>query len=582
MKKLMLLILAGIIAMSSCKKDPIEPVDPTPPIVTNRTFKDVNTSVAGLILDRNNQAIEGALVSFGQKSAMTDANGVFKIDNAIVKENRAFVKVSKDGYFHGSRSYFAYDNQLEQVRIKLLEKTIQGTVGTSGGTVSTSEGVKLEFPADAIADSNGNPYTGNVDVAVQYLDPTADDINFIMPGDLRGVTTDNIENGLTTYGMVAVELLGSGGELLNVAEGKKVQLTMPVASGQSSAAPAEIPLWFFDETEGVWKEEGIATLQGSEYVGEVSHFTFWNCDVNWDLVYIDGLITLDGVALEGAGVQLNFSNGNSFFGAIDWTNGAGIFSGQVPLNTTFTMSVYPPDFSCGSPLFTQEIGPFTADETVATVNIDGSLIANNNITVTGSIQDCDGNPITNGYARVKIGSSEYYEHTTDGSINLTVLNCSNITDVEIIAVNNNTLTQSDPLTFTYSNTLDFGTVQVCATLDEFITYEINGISTTVTQYVIIYDSLSSGVGYHNVYGSGNQNFISLEFEMDGIGTFDLLNGYVTAGNNPNGTSITNGTVTISQYSAVVGETVEGTFEGMVDEGAGPVSITGSFKAIREF
>ena len=582
MKKLMLLVLVGILAMTSCKKDPITPVDPNPPI-TNRIFNNINTSVTGVVLDRNNQAIEGALISFGQKTAMTDVNGVFKIDNATVKENRAFVTVSKDGYFHGSRTYFAYANQLSHVKIHLLEKTIQGTIGTSGGTVTTTEGVKLEFPADAVADANGNPYTGMVDVAVQYLDPTANDIGFIMPGDLRGVTADNVENGLTTYGMVAVELIGSGGEILNVADGKTVQLTMPVASGQASSAPAEIPLWHFDEAEGVWKEEGKATLQGSEYVGEVSHFSFWNCDINWDLVYINGTITLDGTALEGAGVSLSFTNSSGSFFAWDFTNASGVYSGQVPLNTTFTLNVYPPDFNCGSAVFTQEIGPFTADETVPTINIDGSTIPNNNITVTGMLETCDGNPVTNGYARIKIGSAEYYEYTTDGSIDFSLINCTGVTEVEVMVVDADAPTQSDPMLYTYSNSLDFGTIQACESLDEFITYEVNGMTTTLIQNIGIYDSLGTGTGYHNLYGSdNNQNYFSLGFVMDGIGTFDVLDGYIAGISNPNGGSVLDMTVTITEYSNVQGEKVGGTFTGTTDDGTGPVPITGSFKAIREF
>jgi hypothetical protein len=35
-------------------------------------------------------------------------------------------------------------------------------------------------------------------------------------------------------------------------------------------------LWSFDEAKGLWKEEGQAIKTGSNYVGDVSHFSFWN------------------------------------------------------------------------------------------------------------------------------------------------------------------------------------------------------------------------------------------------------------------------------------------------------------------
>lgn len=584
MKKIILFVLAGMLVFASCKKDPV--IDDTPPPVdTTRTFINVSTSVAGIVTDVNNAPISDAIVTFGNETSNTDANGIFKFENVTVPENRAFVTVEKAGYFHGSRTFFAYKNQRSNVKISLLEKTIQGSVNASGGTVTTAEGVKLEFPANSVADANGNPYTGTVQVAAQYLDPTADNILSIMPGDLRGITTDNVEEGMTTYGMVAVELLGSGGELLNVADGKTVQLTMPVPSAQTSSAPAEIPLWYFDEDNGVWKEEGKATLQGSEYVGDVSHFTYWNCDINWDLIYLDGSILLEGVALEGAYVCLTFDNNGWESSACDATNSGGVFSGQVPTNTTFTLNVYPANYSnCGDAIHTQEIGPFTDDTTLDPINIDPSTVVNNSLTVSGTLVDCDNNPVTNGYAKIKLGWAEYYAYTTDGTVDYTFTHCGTATDVEITAVDLDDFTQSDATTFTAGNTVDFGQLQACISLAEYIIYDYDGTTFTMTEYVSLFDSLGTGDGYHYLYGNdANQNSFSLEAIIDGPGTFDVISFYFST---PNGTFITGTdmTVTVDQYSAVIGETNSGTFTGNIDDpnGGGILPITGSWKAIREF
>jgi hypothetical protein len=585
MKKIILLMLAGMLAFASCKKDTLVIDPPPPPIDNTRNFVQVNTSVAGQVVDKNNAPVSDAMVSFGTANTMTDANGIFKFENVTVLENRAFVKVEKAGYFHGSRTFFAYANQRSNVKISLLEKTIQGTVGASGGTVATPEGVKLVFPADAVVDADGNLYTGTVQVAAQYLDPTADNISSIMPGDLRGISTDNVEEGMTTYGMVAVELLGSGGELLNVADGKTVQLTMPVGSTQTSSAPAEIPLWYFDETNGVWKEEGKATLQGNEYVGEVSHFTFWNCDISWDLIYLDGSVLLEGVDLEGAYVCLSFENNGWESTACDVTNSSGVFSGQVPTNTTFTLNVYPASYTnCGDAIHTQEVGSFTADVTLDPINIDPATVVDNSMTVTGTLVDCDNNPVTNGYAKIKLGWAEYYAYTTDGTIDYTFTHCGTATDVEITAVDLTGFTQSDAGSFTAASTVDFGELQACISLAEYIIFDYDGTTNNMTEYVSLFDSLGNGVGYHYLYGGdANQNSFSLEAIIDGAGTFDVLSFYFST---PNGTFITGTdmTITVSQYSAVIGETNSGTFAGSVDDpnGGGALPITGSWKAIREF
>ena len=585
MKKIILLMLAGMLAFASCKKDSI--IDETPPPIDNtRNFVQVNTSVAGQVVDRNNIPVTDALVSFGTETMMTDGNGIFKFDNVTVLENRAFVKVEKAGYFHGSRTFFAYANQQSNVKISLLEKTNQGSVDVNGGTVTTPEGVKLEFPANAVVDSDNNPYIGTVQVFAQYLDPTANDIAQIMPGDLRGISTDNVEEGMTTYGMVAVELQGSGGELLNVADGKTVSLTMPIGNGQASSAPAEIPLWYFDEINGVWKEEGKATLQGNEYVGEVSHFTFWNCDISWDLIYLDGSVLLDGVSLEGAYVCLSFDNGGWTSSACDLTNSSGVFSGQVPTNTTFTLNVFPAGFiNCGDALYSQEIGPFTSDITLDPIDIDGSTISDNSLNVTGTMVDCDNNPVTNGYAKIKVGAYHYYAYTTDGTIDFSVVHCGGTGDIEITVVDLDGLTQSDAASYTMTNTLDFGELQACITLAEFVIYELDGVTYTLTEYVSINDSLGMGSGEQFITGqSNNQDYISLQTTGNAVGTFTGGGLWVSGvPGNPNGASSNDITVEFTQYSGVVGETCEGTFTGDVNlSGGGTSTITGSFKAIREF
>ena len=581
MKKIILLLLVGVLAIASCKKDTITIDPPTPPIDNTRNFVQVNTSLAGQVVDKDNTPISNALVSFGTESISTDENGIFTFENVTVLENRAFVKVEKDGYFHGSRTFFAYSNQRSNVKISLLEKTVQGTVDASGGTISTPEGVKLEFPSNAIANADGTVYTGTVQVAAQYLDPSADNIESIMPGDLRGITTENVEEGLTTYGMVAVELRGSNGELLNVADGKTVQLTMPVGSAQLGSAPAEIPLWYFDETNGVWKEEGKAILQGGEYVGDVSHFTFWNCDINWDLIYLDGSVLLDGVVLDGASVCLTFDNGGWNTTACDYTNSNGIFSGQVPTNTTFTIDVYGPIGDCGATSFySAEIGPFTNDVTLDPIDLDGSLINDNTLNVTGSMVDCDNNPVTNGYAKIKVGYYSFYAYTIDGTIDFAFIHCGTLTgDVEVTFYDLNGATKSEPITYPISDNIVLGEVQACITLDEYITYEYAGITYTMTEYISINDTLGNGVQYISG-SSGNQVYTNLSIDANAVGTFSGGNINIWA----NQTSLTGDgiEVTFSQYSEVDGEVCEGTFTGeLTDPAGGTSTITGSFKAKRD-
>jgi hypothetical protein len=77
--------------------------------------------------------------------------------------------------------------------------------------------------------------------------------------------------------MIDVVLTSSLGDELTIDGSTKI--TYPIPSDMISNAPDNIPLWHFDESDGIWKEEGFATKVGSNYEGFVTHFSNWNFDV---------------------------------------------------------------------------------------------------------------------------------------------------------------------------------------------------------------------------------------------------------------------------------------------------------------
>jgi len=120
----------------------------------------------------------------------------------------ATVIVSKTGYFNGIKTWAAATDKSAFFRIKLLPKTIVGTISAaSGGNVTLSNGLIIALPANPVIKvSDNTAYTGNINVAVSWLNPEANDLTEIMPGDLRGIDDAGAMKGLTTFGMAAVEL----------------------------------------------------------------------------------------------------------------------------------------------------------------------------------------------------------------------------------------------------------------------------------------------------------------------------------------------------------------------------------------
>jgi hypothetical protein len=298
------------------------------PLGNNQT---ADVTFAGQIINENGDGVEGALVKAGDESALTDKNGVFRLKQVRLAAMHAMVTVSKPGYFEVSRPYIVEDEALQTITIQLLTKTYAGAVNTAtGGQVNISGGPKLDFPAFAFSDANGNAYNGQVSVYGRYLDPSDPNLGLFIPGDMTAENASDEEVFLATYGMVAVEIEGASGQKLKIASGKEVELRMPILASQSASAPNEIPLWYYDLEEGHWHEEGTAQKVGNEYVGMVKHFSFWNCDAPFPLTQLHGTIYLENVnqPLTNALVRITMvSTGASSFG---YTDGDGKFGGCVP------------------------------------------------------------------------------------------------------------------------------------------------------------------------------------------------------------------------------------------------------------
>ena len=197
----------------------------------------------------------------------------------------------------------------------------------------------IEFPAQSLAREDGQAIEGQVSAQVTIIDPTSD-IN-LMPGDM--VTTLNGELvPIESFGAMNVILTDESGEKINIIDNQQALIRIPVASN-SVLAPDEIPLYFFDEEQSIWVEEGIAQkvfINGNEfYQGQVNHFSTWNADQTFETVNINGcVVDNSNTAIENAKIV---SQGVDYNGtSSSFTDENGLFSlavktfGSVLVNST--------------------------------------------------------------------------------------------------------------------------------------------------------------------------------------------------------------------------------------------------------
>lgn len=492
MKKLSFFLLFVTILFSCRENTDIidQPIGPDPKIV-------VNATVYGKVTNETGDNIPGATVSFQNLLTTTDENGVFSFNDSDLFQDGTFITVQKDGYMKGSRMFYPNVSQDSHIEIQLISKQIKGTVNSSQGGKVEFDGAVIDLPENGFVSADGSDYSGDVNIVAKYLDPSKEATFREMPGDLVGVNSDNNQMALATYGMLGVELEDISGNHLQIKDGFTASITVPVPSSHIGTAPSTIPLWHFDDESGYWLEEGFATLVNGNYEGEVSHFSFWNCDAPFPLINLTGAIQINDIGYEGIKVQIMVnSNG---FAACGFTSNRGYFGGKVPQDQDLTINVFD---ECGTIIYTENIGSFSSDYFLPTININNIT---STVSISGTASNCNGDEIDNGYVHISFGLVSYtYPLNNDQSFDFTIANC-NAAQAQIIVVDQSNSLSSSPLLIDITSDLNVGDLEAC---NEF--YE--------RQVLIDYPGTIFGLN-DNTLGS----FSEVVFPTKSVFTITLLN-----------------------------------------------------------
>ncbi len=435
----------------------------------------ISATISGFVTDENDSAINKATVQAGGVSVVTDKYGYFRIVNASIVQNAAVVTVTNNGYFKSIKTWVATAGKPAFFRIKMIRKNIAGSVtSAAGGTVGLANGLKIGLPPTSVVNAGSNAaYTGKVNIAAYWIDPTTADIDRVMPGNLSGLNADNKLQLLASYSMAAVELTGDNGELLQLAPGKKASINFPLPSGLSATAPATIPLWYFNETTGLWKQEGSATKSGTGYTGEVSHFSFWNCDFSYSFVQFSCTVTSEtGLPLPFAQIKISLAGNLNYF-TFGYTNENGFASGLIPANSPVLLEIFN-NYACGTAAYSST---FTTTYQPAPLGNIAISLSSLGATVSGSVVNCGNGPVRAGEIVVQNGIFfNKYPVNADGSFSFNQLVCGNgSNNITIVAIDSSTAGESTAGVYTiYPGNNTIPAIKTCIGQAEFISYSLNG------------------------------------------------------------------------------------------------------------
>ncbi|MEO7524431.1 MAG: carboxypeptidase-like regulatory domain-containing protein [Ferruginibacter sp.] len=431
-----LILLCCSILVFSCKKD----IDKTviDPPNENTVFNipassPVTGRISGIVVDENNAAVQNAEVVLSGISYTTDAKGFFHISNATLDKYITTVTVNKAGYFKALRAFSATESR-NYLSIKLIPKTLAGTFDAAGGgSASLSNGTVLTFQNNGIViKGTTSAYSGTVNVYAAYIDPAATDFGPNIPGSMMGQDAEHMYV-LQSTGMIAVELESTSGQALQLATGKTASVKLPIPVSLLSKAPATIDTWSLDD-RGIWIKEGTATKTGNFYLLEASHFSFWNCDVPANAIYLTIHVQdQSGNPLPNSWVDLTIPNNNTWWASTyGLTDSTGTVAGLVPSNQNLGMEISPNTYTCSTPIFSQNIGPFSMD---TTINIIVTLASGQYTVVSGTVNGCNSQPLDSGYVIIYGGNyNSYTASISNGTYSITIPYCSSMSTVSVTAM----------------------------------------------------------------------------------------------------------------------------------------------------
>ncbi|MCL2072316.1 MAG: hypothetical protein FWH18_00185 [Marinilabiliaceae bacterium] len=305
------------------------------PTETNGNMQSLE--LLGLVKDTDGNPLSGVKVSTGDLTTTTKQDGTFTFDKAEVIDKRAVILFEKREYFSVTRSGVKENEMfIEAVMHPKGNSTISLQTefnSSEGKLLQVPAGMKVDLASSSIKRADGSAYSGRVNADMLYLDPNNPNFSSMMPGgDLAAITENNDQVMLVSWGMTEVSLTDDDGNPLQLISDKPATLTYPIPAGMENNPPPTIPLWHFDDEKGIWKETGIAKLEGNVYVGEVTHFSWVNLDVPAERVTVRGKVVCDG---NKPVPYVEVKVGQT--GAI--TNSKGEYSAFIPENTQVTVSV---------------------------------------------------------------------------------------------------------------------------------------------------------------------------------------------------------------------------------------------------
>jgi len=278
---------------------------------------DGTGTISGIVVALDTgRGLSSVAVSAGGRSTTTDTSGRYTL-TAVPAANPAVVTFDIAGYVRSasSETLVSGGNISADPILTTLATTQQFNASDAIVVKVLGSMGQVSLAANSLVTAlTGAAASGVISAQVTPIYTEANPAT--MPGNFH-TTGAGGPVTIETFGALNVVLRDSGGNALDLASGKTANLRIPIAT-RSATLPTSVALHYFDESTGLWVEQGMATLRGIAsrrfYEGTVQHVgSTWSASRPIETVLVTGCVRdrSTGEPTQGVKVEANGTNYSS-------------------------------------------------------------------------------------------------------------------------------------------------------------------------------------------------------------------------------------------------------------------------------
>ncbi len=425
----------------------------------------VTSTISGFVTEHGSP-VKDVNVRAGTGFEITDTFGYFEIKNILIIRDVATVSFSKAGFVSVVKTFVATEGKGVFLRPEMIPRQLSyQTVDATQMSYISGPEISVQLQPNSLASSTSQAlYSGTAISRVDYyLAKFYYNMRWILPGDNRGLDIAGNLKHLSIFNLASIQLEASAGNELSLAAGKTASVVFGFAGSLPSDTAVSLPLWGFDDVKGLWIQKGYATKSADGYVGVIDHLGYWCCAMASTPIHFTATITdKDGKPLPFTRVITHKLNDPFDFAEV-FSDETGFISTTIMANARVLADI-PGAPVCNSPVAAKTIVSGYDDILEENINVPPQNVS----TISGSVLDCKGYPVTSGSIIMQAGAYALnYRFTASPSFKFNIVACTDPAQppITFYALDHSAKQTGNPLTATAvgGQNLNLGALSTCGT-----------------------------------------------------------------------------------------------------------------------